>query len=383
MKLRFMLMLVPLWPVLGSAQELQELWKADLREKYACQNFNREIEKNWVSQQGVVFLTPEEIAVYQVNKRKYWARLGARDTSGGAGNFFLDVKILDARDGRLLKSLNFPTNAELSKVLPTHDGRFIVRTGEVLYLYAPDFQQLASRSLPLKRMAPLEDWEINVTHSGQEVFLVHQQMFFHEQPAANDGSGNSGKSQADIEVLDADSLRVIKKFSVSNYMAHWSVGDRFLVGTHPTGPSHQDEFGKMDFDGQWTSLNSAWKIPRNTCSYTMDALDRQLIAVYGCNRLLVLSPSGERIFSTKAGANEFFASVANADSYLAAESDRPEVRFGNSTAKPIRIEVYDLGHKATLKWISVAGGNVYYDVSKNGDLAVVDGNRLTLYAKER
>jgi hypothetical protein len=138
----------------------------------------------------------------------------------------------------------------------------------------------------------------------------------------------------------------------------------------------------MDFNGQWISLNSLWKVPRNSCSYQMDALEHQLVAVYGCNRLFVLSPAGEKIFAAKTGSNENFASVTNADSYLAAESDRPEVRFGNTIAKPIRIELYDLDRKAVLKWISVEGATVYYDVSRKGDLAVVDGTELKLYAKE-
>jgi hypothetical protein len=381
MKFRFILAFVLLWQSHGSAQGLQEAWKANLQEQYQYQNFDRDIVRNWVSQQGVVFLTPQEIAVYQVSKRPSSAQLGARDTSGGAGNFFLDVKILDAQDGRLIKALHLPTSATFSKVAPTHDGRFIVRTGEVLYLYSLDFQQLASRDLPLKRLAPLEEWEVNVSHSGQHVVLAHQKLFLHEQSAV-EGDMDAGQSSVDIEILDADSLRTVKTFSVSNYMSHWSVGDNFLVGIHPTASSRFEEFGRMDFNGQWTSLNSLWKVPRNSCSYQMDALEHQFVAVYGCNRLFVLSPAGEKIFSAKTGSNESFVSVTNADSYLAAESDRPEVRFGNTVAKPVRIELYDLDRKAVLKWVSVEGATVYYDVSKKGDLAVVDGTELKLYAKE-
>jgi len=329
-----------------------------------------------------VFLTPQQVAVYQVSKRRPSARLGPRNTSGGAGNFSLDVRILDAQDGHLIQALHLPTSATFSKVAPTHEGKFIVRTGEMLYLYSSDFQQLASRDLPLKRLAPLEEWEIKVYHSGQAIVLAHQKLFLREQSSGQEDL-NSGKSSADIEILDADTLRTLKTFNVSNYMSHWSVGDHFLVGNHYTVAERANDFGKMDFDGHWVSLNSLWKVPRNSCSYLMDAMVHQLIAVYGCNRLFVLSPAGQKTFSAKIAPDETFASVVNAGSYLAAESDRSEVKFGNTIAKPVRIELYDLDRKTVLKWVSIESDTVYYDVSRNGDLAVVDGYELTLYAKER
>ena len=313
-------------------------------------------------------------------KRQRSAKLGGRDTSGGAGNFFLDVKILDAHDGHLVHSLGLPTNAAFSKVAPTRDGKFIVRTGEMLWLYSFDFQQLASRDLPLKRSAPLEEWEVNVDHSGQFVVLIHQTFFLRER-SAGEGDTNWGKSSAEIEILDAESLKTIKTFTISNYMSHWSVGDHFLVGNYYTVPARADEFGRMDFDGNWTTLNSLWKVPRHSCSFLMDAMDHQLTAVYGCNRLFALSPAGQKTFSAKVAADETIASVVNADSYLAAESDRNEVRFGNTISKPVRIELYDLGRKTTLTWVQVESATVYYDVSRNGDLAVVDGYHLTLYAR--
>ncbi|HEV3039995.1 MAG TPA: hypothetical protein VHA33_19675 [Candidatus Angelobacter sp.] len=381
MKFRFILTFVLLWRVDAGADDLREAWKIDLHHQYQYQTFDRELARNWLSQQGVVFLTPQQIAVYQVSKRPRSAKLGARDTSGGAGNFFLDVKIFDAHDGSLIQSLHLPTSATFSKVFPTHDGKFIVRTGERLCLYSSDFQELASRDLPLKRSAPLEEWEVNVDRSGQFVVLAHQTLFLHEQNS-EEGDLNSGKSSADIEILEADTLRTVKTLTVSNYMSHWSVGDHFLVGNHYTVPSHVNDFGRMDYDGRWTELNSLWKVPRNSCSYLMDGMAHEFVAVYGCNRLFLLAPGGEKVFSAKVAADETIASVINADSYLAAESDRNEIKFGNTVARPVRIELYDVRRKTTLKWVPISSGAVYYDVSTNGDLAVIDGRELTLYVKE-
>ncbi len=380
MKFRFIFTFVVLLQPCACAQEVREAWKINLHDQYHYGNFDRELARNWSSQQGVVFLTPEEVAVYQVSKQHRSAKLGARDTSGGAGNFFLDVKIFESHGGHLLHSMSLPTSAAFSKVAPTHDGKFIVRTGDMLWLYSGGFQQLAARDLPLKRSAPLEEWEVNVDRSGQFVVLVHQTLFLRER-SKGEGDMNWGKSSAEIEILNADTLRTVKTFTISNYMSHWSVGDHFLVGNYYTAPSHADEFGRMDFNGNWTMLNSLLKVPRNSCSILMDAMDHQLTAVYGCNHLSALSPVGQKTFSAKVATDETFTSVVNAGSYLAAESDRSEVRFGNTINKPVRIELYDLAQKTPLAWVPVVSTAVYYDVSRNGDLAVVDGYHLKLYAR--
>src|ERR1700724_1058949 len=75
------------------------LWAANLSTQYGFQRFDREINKNWLVHQGLVFLTPERIAIYQLNQKPQRVSLSPRDASGGAGNFYLQVEILDVRDG--------------------------------------------------------------------------------------------------------------------------------------------------------------------------------------------------------------------------------------------------------------------------------------------
>ena len=124
----------------------------------------------------MLFISPERLLVYQVNRSRATTKLAPRDASGGSGNFILEIKILNAADGSEIKSLQLPTNAEFSKVLATRDGKFIVRTGDILYLYSADFTRLASHALPLKRQVQEEGWQIGVSPSGDEVELVHQQI---------------------------------------------------------------------------------------------------------------------------------------------------------------------------------------------------------------
>src|SRR5438874_292244 len=87
----------------------QPRWATNLTEAHGFQPFDRPTQLLWSKQQGIVFITPDRLAVYQVNELRSPAPLAKRDGSGGAGNFVLNLKILDAHDGREIKSMRFPT----------------------------------------------------------------------------------------------------------------------------------------------------------------------------------------------------------------------------------------------------------------------------------
>src|SRR5215831_17272149 len=63
----------------------------------------------WTVQQGVVFLTAEKILLYQINRTAEQARLAPRGSSGGAGNFFLNIRVFNAQDGKVIRSMDLPT----------------------------------------------------------------------------------------------------------------------------------------------------------------------------------------------------------------------------------------------------------------------------------
>ncbi len=66
-------------------------WETNLAQDYRLQNFDRQATAAWMSQQGVLFLTPEKILLYQANRTREFAKLGPRGASGGAGNFLLNI----------------------------------------------------------------------------------------------------------------------------------------------------------------------------------------------------------------------------------------------------------------------------------------------------
>src|SRR4051812_15766572 len=84
--------------VCASAQSAQPKWKVDLTERYGFQAFDRTINFYWTLHQGLLFISPERVLVYQVNHSRGATKLAPRDSSGGSGNFILTIRILNTAD---------------------------------------------------------------------------------------------------------------------------------------------------------------------------------------------------------------------------------------------------------------------------------------------
>jgi len=374
--------LLCLGSVCASAQSAQAKWKIDLTEKYGFQAFDRTINFRWTLHQGVLFISPERLLVYQVNRSRATTRLAPRDASGGSGNFILEIKILNAADGTEIKSLQLPTNAEFSKVLATRDGKFIVRTGDILYLYSADFTRLASHALPLKRQVQEEGWQIGVSPSGDEVELVHQQIL---KRSAISPASKVEKAQADIEILSADNLETIKSFSLPWFLASWSGADGALLSSSPTTWSPSASFGLLSFAGQWTSLMPDWTSAEHPCTYQEVALEHKLFAAFGCGNFSIFPQTGERLFFLKTGKKEFVNSVQGGGDFMAIQWEHRSIRrdIANipvAVAQPLRVDLYQIRSSNPLLSVTLHHNNIYYAVSQSGALAVVDGTSLNLYS---
>ncbi len=367
----------------ATAQTAQAKWKIDLTQRYGFQAFDRTINFYWTLHQGVIFISPERVLVYQVNRVRGKTKLAPRDASGGSGNFILEIKILNAEDGSEIKSLQLPTNAEFSKVLATRDGKFIVRTGDILYLYSADFARLASHPLPLKRQAQEEGWQIGVSPSGDEVQLVHQQII---KRSAISPTSKVEKAQADIEILSADNLETIKSFSLPWYLASWSAADHALLSSSPTTWAPAASFGLLAFDSQWTPLMPDWTSAEHPCTYQEVALEHKLFAAFGCGNLSVFPLTGEKLFFLKTGTKEFVNSVLGGGDYLAIQWEHRSVQRNASAnipiavAQPLRVDLYQIYSSQPLLSVALRHSYIYYAVSQNGLLAVVDGTSLDLYS---
>src|SRR5947209_9463176 len=216
LKRYFIFLLAFCCTVAAQTSRPQPLWSVNVHEEHGFQDFERPSHRLWLRQQGVTFISPDRLAVYQVNKRRSPIPLGRREVNGGAGNFFLDLNILDAHSGHLIKSMHMPTSGVFSQVVAGRRGNFIVRTGDVLYLISPEWKVLASKPLPLVREAPFEDWHMDEPPSGAHIALVHQQTFIHPVVLSDGTMASPGKAKVEVEIVDPDTLRTIKQFSISN-----------------------------------------------------------------------------------------------------------------------------------------------------------------------
>src|ERR1700733_6621827 len=78
-------------------------WAMDLVSKYQFQDFGqKKIPANQptlplTNQQGIEFITPEVLAVYQVSEVDDPQPVGPKDASGGSGRYQLHVSFLDVK----------------------------------------------------------------------------------------------------------------------------------------------------------------------------------------------------------------------------------------------------------------------------------------------
>lgn len=196
-----------LFPLANATQKpcAPPLWTVDLAAKYHFTDFglpkharNRPVE-GWKTHQGVVFTGPEMLAIFRVEESDQLPPLAPRDASGGSGRFILHVEFLDSRQGNEVRSFRLITSSsDYSDIYPTHDGRFLLLTGQVMRLYSSTFEELASRPLSLSHVALNEWWMVAVGASGRRIYAEHYEYFGRDKP-----------SRSERLLLDADTLQAI------------------------------------------------------------------------------------------------------------------------------------------------------------------------------
>lgn len=345
--------------------------------------FDRDPVMLWLDQQGVAFLSPDRLLIYQVARTSEQAVLGPRGASGGAGNFLLNIKVLDTADGHLVKALSLVTNAAISQVLATREGRFLVRTGYVLTLYSANFEPLASRNLKLERATDLEDWQIKASPSGGQIVLLHEQIFSHPEILADGSVLHDGNAKVEVEILDAGTLQPMKSFTLAHTMPFWAPSEGFLVSSNPAHSYSDQQVGRLDYEGKWSPLRAEFGLPKSSCGYKASALDHDRIVVNGCETFTVLSGNGKRVFTKKDSRFSFASTRANGN-FLGLQCDRYRtgMTLPSHTSDLItdvdRIQVFDIERQKRVLSYKLQRPGVYYAISPRGDVAVADGNVLLL-----
>jgi len=344
----FVLILFSLFgSIAGRVPCAQPIWAIDLDKTYHFQVFGvKKRENSWVSltnQQGVEFISPEVLAVYQVSEVDEPQALRQKDPSGGSGRYLLHVSILDVTQKTELKSFQFVTSGWLpSRVFPTHDGRFLIRTGEIIRSFSANFDQVAIAHFPHKKTADLEWYEVSVSFSGKRLYIHY---------TASDSSRLVGGTA----VLDADSLHPVEGL-----------------------PQGDIPSGKVA-----AGFNDAAK--DHSCPSGLARITPDLSVGYGCKELKLFSYDGGLLWDIP--MNEQVASVRGAGALLAASIQHPHLNSLDPDIgpEPLQIALYDLATKSEkcsittkIKSVPRIWSTIFYAVS-SGEVAVIQGNILGVY----
>jgi hypothetical protein len=367
-------------------------WETNLQ-AYRLQSFDRQASAPWTNQQGILFLEPDKIVLYQVNRKQELAKLGPRGAGGGAGNFLLNIKVLSADDGRILRSIDVPTNGGDSQVLTTRGG-FVVLAGSALYSYSPAFERIAERELPLGKSARIEDWRMRVSPSGEKLVLLHEQVFMAPELLADQTVIHDGKAKVEVQLLNAATLQTEKSFTLQHTLAFWAPLDDQLITSNPAHSYSDGQMGALDFNGNWSPMKTEVPKESNACRLGMSATkedgqreDAQRVVLYGCDTVTVFSSTGERMF-THHDLRLMYASAFAAGPFLAVQCDIYRMETTGPAggwlvgSRADRVEVYDLNSRARRISVPIRGGKAYYAISAHGDLAVVDGPTLRVFHVE-
>jgi hypothetical protein len=281
-----------------------------------------------------------------------------------------------------------PTSGGHSQILSTRGGGFMVQAGSELYSYSPDLERIAERALPLEKSARMEDWQARVAPSGERLVLMHEQIFMAPELLADQTVIHDGKAKVDVQVLNAATLQTEKSFTLEHTLAFWAPLDDRFISSNPAHSYSDGQAGTLDFSGNWSPVKMEVPKESNACRLGMIAIDQQRVALYGCDAVIVLSTSGERLFAHH-DARLMFVSAFAAGPSLAVQCDHYRMEASGPSGgllagtRAERIEVYDLDSRARRMSVAIRGRKVYYAISAQGDLAVVDGPSLRVFHVEK
>lgn len=321
----------------------QPAWSVNLVAEYQFRPFGlarharNQMPPSWTADQGALFLNPDILAVFQVLESHDLPALQPRDSSGGGGKFLFQAVIFDVGAGIKLRTLQLPTTSSgASRIYPTHDGRFLVRTGDALRLYSTEFEQIGFKLLPHSDPVSHETAVISVSRSGRQIFIDY----------------NPGGVR---EIIDADTLEPLS------------------VPQHPEAAA-QSGLRSFHFAAKDTSCPSGGY---STAQYSVG---------FGCKELKVFSPDGELFWDVPVNEEVVRASVGANTLAALIYHHRANPLDLDLAPEPSRIDLYDLPSKTAKCSIPYRHSEIrgmwplmMFSQSSNGTIAVLQGNDLSVY----
>jgi hypothetical protein len=337
------------------------VWTVNLAETYSFRSFGIENlgdaphPQGWAESRGVTFLSPHLIAIYQVLPSSEPPTLTDRLGDGKIRPFVLQIQVLASSDGKPVKSLQFTTGLHANRfsaklewaflfpsILPTHDGRFLVRTKDMLRLFSADFVEIACKELASNREATSEEWKFSVSPRGDQVYAEHSEDFFSKNEPG------LGHFKLTRYLFDADTLKTLRS---------------------------------------WDYRERPWGAPWERSKYKTEGGGRGK----GPNEIVVLPDQTHPGFTVTLRGKDRSRSEVLTDALLAVEIHhyRADPFDVGRCSNPVRLAIYDLASKSEKCSIPIAkeagrcGSGFLYGVSSTGAVAVIQGTKLSLYRPYR
>lgn len=188
------------------SQRADKYWTLNLSSGYDFRSFGvpphprDRLSDRWKTQQGLVFVSDNILAVYQVVENvNAQTKLSTRDISGGGGRYSLKIIFfLVNQNGKKLRDITLVTDGgSFSDVFSNGDGTFVTRTGNLLRLFSGNFEELKSFLLPNTHETIHEGWLLVSDPSNGFLMAKHEQ-----------DSGFGGMYKFDLFKIDLETLRL-------------------------------------------------------------------------------------------------------------------------------------------------------------------------------
>lgn len=204
----------------------------------------------------------------------------------------LHVLLLDAGSGRLTREHEWGVSStDEAGILATNSGNLVIRTGDQVTLYSPDFEELRERELPACE-SPGEKgwWTVLMAPSGRTLFLNHL-------------CYGSEK----IDVIDANTFKLLYSWP-SIGPGPESVSDSAISALR-SQKSKPDGVYLGKFDGSWGPI---YEREGAGCIGHPSFISNSMLAFFGpapCSRLVVITTQGSKLMEERFPKNEHISPV--------------------------------------------------------------------------
>jgi hypothetical protein len=222
--------------------------------------------------EGIAFTDNGTVIAYFVTKAEALELSNRKDAKLGTP-FHLRAVFVDISGRKIASTNDWPTRAFPSWLMPTADGKLIIRTGDALQLYSSQFSLVKERPLEASGKR-FESWHVKGSPSGRVLWLDHE-----------DGGSK-------VEVLDASSLQQLSAWEQETLGPWFSVSDH-AISKRPVGSPQQVVIKSIG--GQWHVL---YDVGSGGCLGEPNFVNDNMLIIGPCSVGLI-STSGEILMKDK------------------------------------------------------------------------------------